>query len=432
MRDGREYRRREPEKSLLYRVVSAHLDAFLARAAELAEGSGLPRFVERELRAYLRCGILEHGFVRVHCDVCGKDALVAFSCKGRGFCPSCSGRRMAATAAHLVDHVLPRVPVRQWVLSLPIRLRYQIAFDRDLGRRVRNLFVRAVLGSIRRRARQAGVRDPVVGAVTSVQRFGSALNLNVHFHTLVLDGVYRDEPGGCGFDFVPLAAPPPAELERLLRRIRSRIAALLQRRGLGRDESIPSSADGLAETEASLAACTAGSLQHCVALGRTDGQPIARRRKEGRADAGAFPKEGCFDLEGFSLHANVRVAARDLCHFPRSVIELALKTTLLRILVGDVEPDRGAVRLPRGLRVGYLEQDFTYSSRALFRALHPLPRPRITPSNPLRPGRTRSRFPYAPAAGSLEHEMSSAALRSVQAVNTFRAGAVSMMTPISS
>ena len=53
--------------------------------------------------------------------------LVPFSCKGRGFCPSCGGRRMAERAAHLVDHVFPPVPVRQWVLSLPHRLRYVLA-----------------------------------------------------------------------------------------------------------------------------------------------------------------------------------------------------------------------------------------------------------------------------------------------------------------
>jgi hypothetical protein len=88
---------------------------------------------------------------------CGLDRVVAFSCKGRGFCPSCGGRRMADTAAHLVDRVLPEVPVRQWVLSLPFALRYRLAYDaplvqtaldvhsrergaRDLQPRSRNLF----------------------------------------------------------------------------------------------------------------------------------------------------------------------------------------------------------------------------------------------------------------------------------------------------
>jgi hypothetical protein len=87
--------------------VRAEIESFLARAR--GRDRTVPRFVERELRAYLGCGILAHGFVRVRCDACGCERLVAFSCKGRGFCPSCGGRRMADTAAHLVDRVLPEV-----------------------------------------------------------------------------------------------------------------------------------------------------------------------------------------------------------------------------------------------------------------------------------------------------------------------------------
>jgi len=109
----------------------------------------VPRFVEREIRAFLHCGILAHGFVRVHCDECGLDRVVAFSCKGRGFCPSCGGRRMADTAAHLVDRVLPEVPVRQWVLSLPWQLRYRLAYDAPLVQGVLGIFVRAVFASLR-------------------------------------------------------------------------------------------------------------------------------------------------------------------------------------------------------------------------------------------------------------------------------------------
>lgn len=72
---------------------------------------------------YLKCGILAHVFARVYCTACKHDFLVAFSCKGRDICPSCSTRHMVETAAHMVDHVLPRVPFRQWVLSVPKRVR---------------------------------------------------------------------------------------------------------------------------------------------------------------------------------------------------------------------------------------------------------------------------------------------------------------------
>ena len=95
------YRRRRPETTALYRIVQTHLATFLARLDADPDATRWPAFVVRELDAFLRCGILAHGFARVHCDHCGKDALVAFSCKGRGFCPSCGGRRMADTAAHL-------------------------------------------------------------------------------------------------------------------------------------------------------------------------------------------------------------------------------------------------------------------------------------------------------------------------------------------
>jgi len=80
-----------------------------------------------DLRSYLECGILCFGFGRALCTGCGQGFVIAFSCKGRGVCPSCNGRHMAQTAAHLVDHVIPPVPVRQRVISVPKRLRGMLA-----------------------------------------------------------------------------------------------------------------------------------------------------------------------------------------------------------------------------------------------------------------------------------------------------------------
>ena len=105
---------------MLHAVVRDHLEGFLADArARSAHGYGVPRHVARELRNYLACGVLAHGFCRVRCADCGFDRLVAFSCKGRAVCPSCRGRRMADAAAHLVDRVLPRAPYRQPVPRAP-------------------------------------------------------------------------------------------------------------------------------------------------------------------------------------------------------------------------------------------------------------------------------------------------------------------------
>jgi len=173
------YEPRCPAQTALYQIVRDHFETFRVQAASLREGEGLPRFVEQEFRNFLRCGSLAGGFARFRCDDCGLDRLVPFSCKGRALCPSCGGRRMAERAAHLLDHVFPDVPVRQWVLSLPYRLRYQLAWDHDLCRAVVGVFLRAVLGFLRARARDAGVDDGRGGAVAVIQRFGGALNLNV-------------------------------------------------------------------------------------------------------------------------------------------------------------------------------------------------------------------------------------------------------------
>jgi len=159
------YGRRQPEKGALYRVLAEHLETFLARASADETRPRLPRFVERELRGYLQCGLLCHGFARVRCTSCGKDILVAFSCKGRGFCPSCSGRRMAETAAKLVDRVLPEVPVRQWVLSMPWRLRYLLASDPALCSAVRRSFLRAVFAFYGSRLKREGFPGGRTGAV---------------------------------------------------------------------------------------------------------------------------------------------------------------------------------------------------------------------------------------------------------------------------
>ena len=82
----------------------------------------LPKYVVDEFQKYLTCGDFAEGFVHVQCTTCGDDMAVAFSCKVRGLCPSCAGRRMAGSAAHLVDRLLPSVAVRQYVLAFPYEL----------------------------------------------------------------------------------------------------------------------------------------------------------------------------------------------------------------------------------------------------------------------------------------------------------------------
>ena len=92
--------------------------------------------------------LFAHGFARAWCDDCGHDYFVAFSCKGRGVCPSCNTRRMVETAAHLTDHVFPRLPVRQWMLSVPKRLRYFMQRDGAVLNMVLRIFLRVIAQSL--------------------------------------------------------------------------------------------------------------------------------------------------------------------------------------------------------------------------------------------------------------------------------------------
>jgi len=189
------YRPKDPANTLLYRVVQEHFETYLSLSTEGWDDNPVPAYVEREFRRYLECGILAHGFARARCPECGHDFLVAFSCKGRGVCPSCNARRMAETAAHLVDHVFPPLPVRQWVLSLPKRLRYFLRQNRKAVTAVLNIFLRVVEQVLREHAPD-GTEKGRLGAVSFVHRFGSALNEHTHFHCCVIDGVFELGPGG--------------------------------------------------------------------------------------------------------------------------------------------------------------------------------------------------------------------------------------------
>ncbi len=139
------YQRHRPEQILLYRIVEEYYPAFATPMA--VQGRELPCYVQREFEDYLRCGCLEHGFLRVRCESCHAEQLVAFSCKRCGFCPSCGARRMAESAALLVDEVLPQQPMRQWVLSFPYPYRHVKSVKSRTSPRHRPLNPCAVSGS---------------------------------------------------------------------------------------------------------------------------------------------------------------------------------------------------------------------------------------------------------------------------------------------
>ena len=228
---SRRYERRRPEKTPLHRVVSENLERWLTWR-EAAERP-VPGHVEEELRGYLECGLLCFGFARAVCMTCRTGFVVAFSCKGRGVCPSCNGRHMAQTAAHLADHVIPPVPVRQWVISVPKRLRGMLA---DRPRAVAAL-TKIFLDEIERllstavgvtidAAAPAAAR-PRLGGISFLHRFGSALNHHVHLHVCATDGVFMPAAGGAGCcvspAFLPARPITQADLAAVTERVRRRV-----------------------------------------------------------------------------------------------------------------------------------------------------------------------------------------------------------------
>ena len=137
---------------------------------------------------------------------------------------------MAQTAAHLVDQVIRPVPVSQWVLSLPIPLRLLLAAQPKRVTPVLQVVHRVLTSHL---LGQAGLKadEADSGAVTPIQRLGSAAKLNIHQHCLVLDGVYRRSTAGEPA-FVEVPAPTDEAMQAVLQKIISRMMKLLTRRGV--------------------------------------------------------------------------------------------------------------------------------------------------------------------------------------------------------
>jgi hypothetical protein len=333
------YEPRDPSRTVLYHVIADHLETFLASLDADPDAPGLPAYVQREFYAYLQCGILAHGFLRLGCDTCPQELLLPFSCKRRGFCPSCAARRMAQTAAHLVTCVIPWVPTRQWVVSVPIPLRYWMAVSQDLTAKVHTI-IRTTIGQYYvNRAVQSSVERPQVhpGSVTFIQRFGSALQLNLHFHLIFLEGVYLDRTDqGRTPRFLQGEPPTDTDISAVVQKISRRVMRKLRHLGYleaGSDAAVATDYDPLVEDAPELARTLADSVQQRIAFGERAGQKV-RRIGAGFGSEGEAPRltgPHCASVQGFSLHAHTHIPAHR-----RDQLECLLRYTA-----------RGAVSLER-------------------------------------------------------------------------------------
>jgi len=285
------YERRQPELGALHRAVRTGWPQVKALARD-STGAPLPEFVDKAMKAYLACGQLPCGFARFRCSGCRKDVLVAFSCKARGLCPSCDGKRMLEEAEHITSAILPELPYRQWVLTLPFDLRYVLAWNAVLRNAVHKALMRAIHKHYVRDARLQGVQGPVQGAAISVaQRMSSDLKLNLHWHLLLADGVWTAHDGVATFH--PAAPLDTMRVQETLHDAVLRIDKVLKRSGWqDRDD------DPFADSEPALA-----ELWKAALLGRPIDAAETRLKK---AQLRGLPRphgRNCAEMSGFSLHA---------------------------------------------------------------------------------------------------------------------------------
>jgi hypothetical protein len=402
------YYSRRPEQTPVYRVLLSHWETFARLWQEQTGGHALPAFVTKTVEAYLRCGIAAYGLVRARCTSCGADRFVAFSCKKRGLCPSCTGRMMSERAWQISDEMLGNVPVRQWVLSLPPRVRALCAWDAPLRHSVGTIFARAVLADYRRRAQRCGIGGQS-GSVTVLQRFSQTLSLHIHYHLVAIDGVY--DPSG---DFHRIDAPSPDDIETVATRIHYRVTRYLRKRGLEDGASdYQTGSDEFTERDPALAAITQASLSGTLATGRRAGMTVMRMGMVDVPQERPAPERARLsaDISGYNLHAGVFVSAMDAQGRER-LLRYLLRGPLSLDRLREIDGGRIALTLRKPLRDGTTHLVFEpleFIEKLI--ALIPFPRAHqlryhgvLGPAAKLRPQIVKPRADPSPAETETAHD----------------------------
>src|SRR5713226_81576 len=183
------YKPRKPKLSPLYQSIVEHFAEFESVYEHHYQKSyGVLRDIVQEVvHKHLSCGELRKGFARIKCKGCNHEILLAFSCKGRYFCPSCHQKRVLIFGEWITENILYPIPHRQYVFTIPKMLRPHFRFDRKL------------LGKLSQRAYQClkeffcktlNKKEGALGVVMSIQTFGDLINFHPHLHCLVTDGCF--------------------------------------------------------------------------------------------------------------------------------------------------------------------------------------------------------------------------------------------------
>ena len=220
---------------------------------------------------------------------------------------------MVEAATHLTDNVLPMVSYRQFVISFPIPLRYWMHSNKKLFAKIHSLVIKQLHTYYKQKAQTMGLAESTPGSISFTQRWGSALNLNVHFHTLCLEGVFVEpaKPDG-SIRFEQLPPPTDEQVGTMVEKIAERVIKLLRKRGYLKEEAdevdIPPLDESFNEHPCYRDA-VAASIRGIIAFGPNAGQKVRKIGSgfgfEGESPMIKGPK--CATIHGFSLHAGTHV-----------------------------------------------------------------------------------------------------------------------------
>jgi len=185
------YRPRQPIESDFHRLVREHFDDFRALyPGRYARQFGFWRpVIDKAINAFIKCGDLHHGFARVRCPDGHHEFFVAFSCEQRCICPSCAQKRTLIFGMHVAEDVYLAVPHRQFVWTIPKRLRIFFRFHRGLLNRLPPL----AWGTVREVYRSLLGPDALPGGVLAIQTFGTLIHFHLHLHGLITDGAFMPD-----------------------------------------------------------------------------------------------------------------------------------------------------------------------------------------------------------------------------------------------
>ena len=351
------YQSRVATEKLLYQTIENHLDEFEERLIQ--SGKNLPKFIHKEFEEFLKCGDWTQGFVRLYCSNCHHSRFIPFSCKKRGFCPSCSGRRMTQIAMHQIEEIIPEVPIRQWVLTFPHYLRSYLAYKPKAMSDALDVFIQCLRKQYRMNCLPDSLFPPDlyyseslaihtqyypndIGVCTSIQRCNDALALYPHFHVLSTDGLftsttlnpkyekiqssisnlYKINPSRQGeinspVEFIPYSCLSTEEVGEVLKQFRYRLIKRFIKRGYlrpmgdGEDQHFVLywGDEAPSDEVKHLLDCFSASLQFKKAFGWNAGEQLCFDWDE--EPELRIKSNLCVQLDGFGIHAATRIEASD-------------------------------------------------------------------------------------------------------------------------